>query len=163
MTDHSVTKGWKQVRCNNKKTILEKPVFPVRFSQKVLDTSVQWNLDITMGQATSKMSLLYRRGLLSQGSYSYLSTVYDWAKENCLLYWRLLYWLSLLNKQTFNVKWKTCQCCLFPQAGLLLKFQSAGYTSLYVQLLVGRKMNSNKFLWKGLNPEIISKVGWVWS
>ena len=163
MTDQLVTKGWKLVRCNNKKTILEKPVFPVRFFQKVLETSVQWNLNLTMGQATSKMSLLYRRGLLYQGSYSYLFTVYDWAKENCLLYWRLhytkvhyievplQYWLSLLNKQTFTVKWKICQCCLFPQAALLLKFQSAGYTSLYVQL-VGGKMNSNKFLWKGLNP-----------
>ena len=86
MTDQLVTKGSKLVRSNNKNTILEKPVFPVRLFQKVLETSVQWNLDLTMGQATSKMSLLYQRGLLYQGSYSYLFTVYDWAKENCLLY-----------------------------------------------------------------------------
>ena len=174
VTDQLVTKGWKLVRCNNKSTILEKPVFTVRFFQKVLETSVQWNLDLTMGQTTSKMSLLYRQGLLYQGFYSYLSTVYTWAKENCLLYRRLRYtevyyaevplqyWLSLLNKQTFTVKIKTCQCCLFPQAGLSLKCQSARYTSLHVKL-VGGKMNSSKFLWKGLNPGIISKVGWVWS
>ena len=42
---------------------------------------------------------------------------------------------------------KTCLCCLFPQAGLLLRFQVAGYT-VHVQY-VGREMNSNKFMLQG--------------
>ena len=87
LCDRSVRdKRVKTGKMSQQNTTLEKPVFPVRLFQKVLETSVQWNLDLTMGQATSKMSLLYRRGLLYQGSYSYLFTVYDWAKENCLLY-----------------------------------------------------------------------------
>ena len=92
LCDRSVSdKRVKTGKMSQQNTTLEKPVFPVRLFQKVLETSVQWNLDLTMGQATSKMSLLYRRGLLYQGSYSYLFTVYDWAKENCLLYRRLHY------------------------------------------------------------------------
>ena len=59
-----VTKGWKQVRCNNKKTIVEKPVFPIRFFQKVQETSVQSNLDLTKGQATGKMCLPYQWGFI---------------------------------------------------------------------------------------------------
>ena len=64
LTDQLVTKGGKQVRCNNKKTILEKPVFPIRFFQKVQETSVQWNLDLTKGQVTGKMCLPYRPGFV---------------------------------------------------------------------------------------------------
>ena len=64
LTDQLVTKGWKQVRCNNKKTIHEKPVFPIRFFQKVLETSVRWNLNLTKGQATGKMCLPYRPGFV---------------------------------------------------------------------------------------------------
>ena len=68
-----MTKGWKQVRCNNKKTILEKPVFPIRFFQKVQETSVQWNLDLTKGQATGKMCFPYQRGFVISRFFSCLS------------------------------------------------------------------------------------------
>ena len=61
LCDRSVSdKRVKTGKINNKKTILEKPVFPVRFFQKVLETSVQWNLDLPRGQMTGKMCLLYR-------------------------------------------------------------------------------------------------------
>ena len=84
MTDQLVTKGSKQVRCNNKKTILEKPVFAIRFFQKVLETSVQWNLDLTTGQATGKMCLPYQGGFVTW-SFFFIS-YHDWGKENHLLY-----------------------------------------------------------------------------
>ena len=84
LTDQLVTKGWKQVRCNNKKTILEKPVFPIRFFQKVLETSVQWNLDLTKGQATGKMCLPYQQGFVTWRFF--FISYHDWGKENHLLY-----------------------------------------------------------------------------
>ena len=89
LTDQLVTKGWKQVRCNNKKTILEKPVFPIRFFQKVQETSVQWNLDLMKGQATAKMCLPYQRGFVI--SRFFFISYYDWGKENRSLHGTLLY------------------------------------------------------------------------
>ena len=89
LTDQLVTKGWKQVWCNNKKTIIEKPVFPIRFFQKVLETSVQWNLDLTKGQATGKMCLPYQRGFVT--SRFFFISYHDWGKENCSLYRGLCY------------------------------------------------------------------------
>ena len=80
----SLTKGGKQVRCNNKKTILEKPVFHIRFFQKVQETSVQWNLDLTKGQTTGKMCLPYQRGFVT--SRFFFISYHDWGKENRLLY-----------------------------------------------------------------------------
>ena len=68
-----MTKGWKQVRCNNKKTILEKPVFPIRFFQKVLETSVQWNLDLTTGRRLAKCVCHINEVLLHGVSFSYLA------------------------------------------------------------------------------------------
>ena len=93
VTDQLVTKGWKLVRCNNKKTILEKPVFPVRFLQKVLETSVQWNLDLPRGQMTGKMCLLYRWGFVI--SKFFFIPFFDWGKKNCSLYRGLRYTIEV--------------------------------------------------------------------
>ena len=98
LTDQLVTKRWKQVRCNNKKTILEKPAFPSRFFQKVLETSVQWNLDLMKGQATGKMCLPYWQGFVI--SRFFFISYYDWGKENRLLYRTSLYRVSLYRGST---------------------------------------------------------------
>ena len=79
-----MTKGGKQVRCNNKKTILEKPVFPIRFFQKVQETSVQWNLNLKKGQATGKMCLPYQRGFVT--SRFFFISYNDWGKELIVCY-----------------------------------------------------------------------------
>ena len=98
LTDQLVTKGGKQVRCNNKKTIHEKPVFPNRFFQKVQETSVQWNLNLTKGKATGKMWLPYRRGFVILRFF--FISYHDWGKENRLLYRTSLYRVSLYRGST---------------------------------------------------------------
>ena len=90
------------------------------------------------------MCLPYQRGFVI--SRFFLISFYDWGKENRLLY--------------RGLHRKTCQCCSFPQAGLLLRFQVAGYTRLHVQL-VGGEMNSNKFLLQGSKQVPSSSPGQV--